>query len=276
MRSRLVIKVLLMAALVLVLAACAEPPPPTQEEVAEEAAEIADILSLSATAWQVVTLGGPGNELPLIEGSTPTLNFFVERYAGFSGCNYYLAAYSIDGNSISLLGPTQTILQCAEPEGVMEQEATFIGILQNATEFDLEGETLTLFTVGEQPLATFTRAENLPLEGTTWQLKFYVVDEEITPIIEGSEVTAIFEGDAVSGSGGCNNYNGTVAVDGSNLTVSGVASTMMACNEPAGVMDQEAAFLSQLENAASFELGGSTLIVANADNEPIMLFAVQE
>jgi heat shock protein HslJ len=51
---------------------------------------------------------------------------------------------------------------------------------------------------------------------------------------------------------------------------------MMACEAPDGVMDQEAAYLAQLENAASYESGGSTLIIANAEGEATMLFAAQE
>ena len=168
---------LLIIALVFTLAACGEPAPPSPEEAADEIAETATDLKntvlLTDSAWALEMIGSPGDELPLIEGVTPTLNFFIERYTGFSGCNYYLAAFDTEVDSIGMYGPTQTVLQCDEPDGVMEQEATFIGILQNSTAYRVDEDKLTLFTVGDQALATLARIEDIPLEGTTWLLKTY-------------------------------------------------------------------------------------------------------
>ncbi len=99
MRSRLLLLVLV--AMLFSLAACGPEPTPQEAaaeqvtQVAEEVAEASDILSLAASAWELQMIGSPGNELALIEGVTPTLNFFLKDYSGFAGCNYYLAAYDL-------------------------------------------------------------------------------------------------------------------------------------------------------------------------------------
>lgn len=270
---------MLLAALMTLSACVSEPATPEEQaaaaatQVMEEVTEISNIVQLAATAWELEMIGSEGASLPLVEGATPTLNFFVSRYAGFAGCNYYLAAYDIDGDSISMFGPSATRLLCETPEGVMEQEATFIGILQNALAYQVEGDRLTLFTTDEQQLGTLVRAEDLPLEGTTWSLKFYVEEGDPVPVINGSTITATFADGQISGSAGCNNYNGAAAVDDGTIAIEQVASTRMACAEPEGVEEQEAAFLALLEEAATIEVGGSSLILADAEGEPLMLFA---
>ncbi len=272
---------LLIIALIFTLAACGEPAPPSPEEAADEIAEAAtqaeNTVLLTDSAWALEMIGGPGDELPLIEGVTPTLNFFVERYTGFSGCNYYLAAFDIDVDSISMYGPTQTVLQCDKPDGVMEQEATFIGILQNSTAYRVDEDKLTLFTVGDQALATLARIEDIPLEGTTWLLKTYIVDDEPVPLTDGALVSAQFDGDQLSGSAGCNDYSATVAIGDGSMTISEVTTTTNnVCDEPEGIMAQEETYSAMLESVAAYEQGGSSLLLADAEGTPIMLFAAGE
>jgi len=272
---------LLIVALIFILAACGEPAPPSPEEAAAEVAEAATNLEgtvlLTDSSWALQMIGSPGDELPLIEGITPTLNFFIERYTGFSGCNYYLAAFDIEGDSIGMYGPTQTLLQCDEPEGVMEQESTFIGVLQNSTAYRVDEDILTLFTVGDQPLATLVRIEDLPLEGTTWLLKTYIVDEQPVPLTDGALVSAQFDGDQLIGSAGCNDYSATVAIDDGSMTISEVtAVTNNVCDEPEGIMEQEESYFTMLGAVSAYKLGGSSLLLADAEGTPIMLFAAGE
>ena len=61
----------------------------------------------------------------------------------------------------------------------------------------------------------------------------------------------------VSGSSGCNTFTGSYTLDGINVTIGPLASTMMACEQP--VMDQEAAFLKALQTPSSVEQHGASV-----------------
>ncbi len=65
-------------------------------------------------------------------------------------------------------------------------------------------------------------------------------------------------GGDLSGSGGCNNFFGTYALDGHALTIGPLASTKKMC---ASGMPEERAFLSALQNARRIEATHLTLAI---------------
>jgi heat shock protein HslJ len=70
------------------------------------------------------------------------------------------------------------------------------------------------------------------------------------PPLRGSSLTLQLSPDGqVSGSGGCNRFVGRWTKQRGRLTMSGMASTMMACADNA-VMEQEQAFLKSLEGTS--------------------------
>ncbi|MEA3440394.1 MAG: META domain-containing protein, partial [Chloroflexota bacterium] len=77
-------------------------------------------------------------------------------------------------------------------------------------------------------------AEDDALDGTSWQLKFY---RKSTPI-SGSTITARFNDGEISGSSGCNTYGGGYKINGSEINISNIYFTEMACMDPEGVMEQ--------------------------------------
>lgn len=93
-------------------------------------------------------------------------------------------------------------------------------------------------------------------------------------VLEGSQLTAEFKDGNVSGTGGCNNYSGAALVKGDNLAIGPLASTMMFCMQPEGVMDQESNFLANMQNAATYKVAGGKLEIFDA--EGTLLLAFQE
>ncbi|MFT3851268.1 MAG: META domain-containing protein [Ilumatobacteraceae bacterium] len=73
-----------------------------------------------------------------------------------------------------------------------------------------------------------------------------------------------FADGSVSGNAGCNNFNGSVTVDGDSLTFGPLASTMMACTKDA-LTQQETDFLAALKNTASFSARGDTVTLLAED-----------
>jgi heat shock protein HslJ len=68
----------------------------------------------------------------------------------------------------------------------------------------------------------------------------------------------------VTGSGGCNRLAGTFALSADALRFGPLATTRMACPEPA--MAREQAFLAALDRVTSYELDERTLTLLAADD----------
>lgn len=113
------------------------------------------------------------------------------------------------------------------------------------------------------------------LTGRVWYLETYK-DAQGTqaPLLAGSQITAEFGSDGtLSGSSGCNRYTGSYQVDSDQLQIGALASTMMACLDPAGLMEQETAYLQVLSNAASFRLADSKLELLDDDGQVTLVFS---
>jgi heat shock protein HslJ len=110
-----------------------------------------------------------------------------------------------------------------------------------------------------------------PLAGTAWQLSTF----GSTRVMEGTTITATFKDGQIGGTAGCNHYGGEYKVKGAKLTFGALAMTEMYCMDPAGVMDQEAMYLSWLGAAERFEVKGGQLLIYRADGEALA-FTAQE
>jgi heat shock protein HslJ len=72
------------------------------------------------------------------------------------------------------------------------------------------------------------------------------------PMVGPARPTMTFSADGrVSGNSGCNQYSGTYRTDGSSLSITNVASTMMMCAGPGA--DVEALFLKALNSATAWQ-----------------------
>jgi heat shock protein HslJ len=98
-----------------------------------------------------------------------------------------------------------------------------------------------------------------------WVVSAVRRDDELAPPIAGTSLNVDFdEPGRVSGSAGCNRYTAAYRASDTGLHFSAAASTRMFCSQPPGVMEQEAAFLAALTEAASFRLGGDSLQLLDA------------
>ena len=101
--------------------------------------------------------------------------------------------------------------------------------------------------------------------------------DALNPPLEGSEITALFGDDGVlSGAAGCNNYTGSYTASNGALTIGPAATTMRFCEDPAGVMDQEALYLALLTTVATYTVEDGVLTLADGSGQTIALFAAAE
>jgi heat shock protein HslJ len=254
------------------------PPDPTAEAAAFATAvqEARPTLQLVGTSWQLETFWGIPDDIFPLATLQPTLNFFVQRYGGYGGCNWFLGVYGMDETNLRLRAPAETRTLCDEP-GVMEQEGTYLVALRNILTYSLADGRLVGYGGNAQPLLTFIPAEMQPIEGTVWQVG--LIDESgrgrPQPVRFGSTLTLEVHDGEISGSAGCNSYAGPATFADGVVTIGAIVSTSLACSEPRGIMEQEERFLSVLQSVVSYEQAPSSLLLYNAQGQPVILFGAR-
>jgi len=104
---------------------------------------------LDGTSWELMAY----RKTRPISGTTITATFEDGKVSGSAGCNSYSGSYQVYGDNRIAIGPTAiTEMACMEPEGVMEQEMTFIEFLTGAQTFQLTDEQLQLFRADGEAL----------------------------------------------------------------------------------------------------------------------------
>ncbi len=232
---------------------------------------------LAGTSWTLASLAENGTMIPVLDGTTVTAIFNAGgNVGGNAGCNSYGAGYTVDGANLTIEPAIRTEMYCSEPPGIMAQEDRYLALLADAASYRIENDRLILADSEGADLLVFEKAipkSDLPLVGTDWVLDSYSTGgDAISSVIAGATVTAKFSADGnVTGNAGCNHYGGRYSLDGANLTVSSLFSTLMYCETP-GVMRQESAYLAHLANATSFRVESDRLTLTDADGTDLLFF----
>jgi heat shock protein HslJ len=126
------------------------------------------------------------------------------------------------------------------------------------------GLILGCTVTGAVPMDTLS----VPLEQTSWQLELLGTK----PAIQKRKVTLVFQANnRLGGEAGCNSYGATYSLNGDQLILSEIVSTLMACVEPE-IMEQEQQFLASLEQASSYKLEGNHLIILDTNGDTLLSF----
>jgi uncharacterized lipoprotein YbaY len=95
------------------------------------------------------------------------------------------------------------------------------------------------------------------------------------PPLEGTNLTLQFDRFQAVGSGGCNNFQTSFERSGSSLNFGFVTSTAKECELPVGIMTQESAYFSALEQITNYQIGDTQLtLVDNSGVERLVFNAV--
>jgi heat shock protein HslJ len=113
---------------------------------------------------------------------------------------------------------------------------------------------------------------DLPLNGTRWTLTGYVSNGTSLQALNGTAITLDFGDEGrITGSAGCNHYFATYEIKGTAITIGQAGSTLMYC-AAAGVMEQESAYLTLLNQASSVTAGNDLLTLADVKGRTILSF----
>jgi heat shock protein HslJ len=129
------------------------PPPPTATPVPPAPDPLAN------TRWDVVTINTGQAITSLLPGTSATVDFGAGgQISGNSGCNTYSGGYQTSANNLTISSLAGTSMMCAEPEGIMEQEAQLLTALQSAATFRINGNQLEIQNAAGQIAVQANRA----------------------------------------------------------------------------------------------------------------------
>ncbi|PSB18579.1 hypothetical protein C7B65_14890 [Phormidesmis priestleyi ULC007] len=113
----------------------------------------------------------------------------------------------------------------------------------------------------------FQTAQSSSLIIGNWRLSNMTESSAPTPMVPSTDLTADFAGDRVTGTGGCNRFNGGFQTRGNQLKIGPLATTFKACEEP--LMTQESRYLKALQGAQRYEVAnpGQLTIFYRTDRE---------
>ncbi len=117
-------------------------------------------------------------------------------------------------------------------------------------------------------LAGCNNSAAVDLAGTDWQLTTLHGNAPIP----GTTITLSFSEETISGSGGCNHYEGNYELSGDSLVLTDLFWTEMGCMEPAGILEQETNYLLTLNEAVKVQQVDDRLELHNEAGELILLF----
>ncbi|MGC9525337.1 MAG: META domain-containing protein [Limnospira sp.] len=123
-------------------------------------------MPLAGTSWTLASWGDPDSQNTPLPDTEITLVFDEDSLGGSSGCNGYVAPYTITSSGLEIGIAAGTLMMC--PEEIMDQEFQFLTALQGAREYAIADGRLTVnYTTDEgagvlifEPAETATESEN--------------------------------------------------------------------------------------------------------------------
>jgi len=242
--------------------------------------EVAEPKSLTGNLWRVISYNnGQEAVVSVIIGTEITAYFDQDdTLSGSAGCNNYSAGYEVDGEKITIGPAITTRMFCNDPEGIMDQEAQYLAALDMVSAYQFEDDGLVLLDSEGRRVVNYQPAKTFALTETVWHLQAHSDGEDaISSTIEGSGLTAIFSEDgSLNGTAGCNNYSGVYEVDGDEIRIELGPLTMMFCEEPEDVMEQETAYLGALEFATTYKILGDVLVMNNEAGQELLKYQASD
>lgn len=181
--------------------------------------------------WQLTSFfGSSGETVQAVAGPVPLVTFDREgRVAGSVGYNQFSANYTVNGSQLASGPAVSTLMYCAVPSGVMDQEQQVFELFSLMAGYTVTGDVLTLLDRSGNRMMTFNRAPgtvNAPLSGPTWRLAGFADNETARSALSSPDAFLLFlPGGQLSGTTGCNDVSGSYTTTGNALSIRPLAVT---------------------------------------------------
>ncbi len=197
----------------------------------------------------------------------PSATFEGGTVGRSTGCNRYTATYTVDGDSLEIGQIATTRMACPPPADAVEM--AYVAALGDVSGWHSEDGALVLIGADGAELLSYVPATPVG----SWQVTGLLRGDAFTSLLAGTKLTARFGDDGeLSGSAGCNRYTGSYTSGKGAIEIPPPAATRKACAEPAGVMEQEAAYLTVLPSAVTYRVDGRSLELLSADGTRLVTY----
>jgi heat shock protein HslJ len=180
------------------------------------------------------------------------------RLVADAGCNSMQSKVSTDDGKLTLKGElASTAMGCPGPQ--QGQDSWLAKIISAKPTWKLDGSKLDV-TAGSTTISLEDREiaqPDLAVDGTRWTLNSVISGDAVANFAGSDKAWMTLNGERVTGSTGCNDFQGTVARSTGKLTFGELATTRRAC--PGQAATVEKALLNGLKGEVSYKVDGSSL-----------------
>lgn len=207
--------------------------------------------------------------------ANPVTLAFADRTAasGVAPCNTYRGTVALEGDDgVRIEDIAATLMSCEPALEAAEHE--YLDALAQVRTADISDPTRLVLTSDGVRLS-FTAIDARELIVGDWALTGVRTGAGVQSMVEGTGPIARVAADGnLVVETGCNTLRTTWEIDGREIAIEQPAGTLMNCEEPAGVMDQEAAIAAALTAASTVEITPAALTLLD-DAGDIVLTAQQ-
>jgi len=210
-------------------------------------------LSLVGIPWEWVSTTDPVQGSVYVNDPSRYVILFKDDNTATiqADCNHVQAAYTLNGSSLTITPGVSTRAACP-PDS---QADAFLQQLASTAVFQIQGGNLYLDQMADGGTMRFV-AQGAPVpkpespveeaDAHTFYLVSFGAADAPQPVLPGTTITGNLADDLASGFAGCNNFSGAIMPANGYFTINNILTTQKACADPAGVMEQEQAFLAGL------------------------------
>ena len=236
------------------------------DQLVEVSSEVLGGVELVGPVWQwEQTVMNNGDTFVPDKPSNYTVEFKADGQVNIKAdCNTANGAYTADGSSITINEPLAMTMAICPPESLSDE---FVKQLTGIAIYFFEGESLYFDLKFDSGTMKFSPLKSAGLPGSAWAVRGYNNGKGgVVSVIIGTEINAVFGEDGqITGSSGCNSYSAGYKTDGDNIAIGLPISTQMFCEQPEGIMDQEAQYLAALQTVATYRVEGERLQMRTAE-----------
>ncbi|MFF0340253.1 META domain-containing protein [Kribbella sp. NPDC004875] len=221
-------------------------------------------VSLAGKTYLSTAVTQDGKPRPLAPKTRVRLQFTADgRLVADAGCNSMQSKVSTSGGKLNLDGQLAgTAMGCPGPQ--QGQDSWLAKIIQATPTWKLTGDKLDL-TAGSTTIALTDQRSAVPevaLDGTKWTLSTVITGAVASHQAGSEKAWLTLNGERVTGSTGCNEFQGMVARSAGTLTFGELATTRRACAGAGATLESQ--LLKGLQGQVSYQVEGSTLKLRSA------------
>jgi heat shock protein HslJ len=219
---------------------------------------------LDGTQWYLHFI----NDSPIIPGTTIDALFTINpdsaagRIAGSAGCNTYNAAFT---QEIGVQTSLSSSSICFTPDGVMDQENTYLNVLNRAYGYWLTHNQLVINTgLGALTYRQAPPDSSQDQAHMLQNVKWYLTNYNDKPSVVGSAEPFLFFNldNTFFGNTGCNDMNGGYATNQENISFSSIDVGDAACPDETSDKQQRVT-LANLEAAQTYIVADTGMQIAS-------------